>query len=158
MENASKALIIAGAILLSILIIGLGMMIFQKAQGAMEGAGLDTEKVDAYNSKFEDYEGTCSGTNARALCDLVRSHNNANVDDPSRQIKLTNKGANQVTTKANESEITASEVNSIKDTIRAGKTYTVTLGYDAKSGYVVGIDITAKDSKTTPTTPTTSGN
>lgn len=30
MENASKALIIAGAIILSILIIGLGMFIFQK--------------------------------------------------------------------------------------------------------------------------------
>ncbi len=32
MENASKALIIAGAILLSILIIGLGMFIYQKKQ------------------------------------------------------------------------------------------------------------------------------
>ena len=31
MENASKALIIAGAILLAILIIGLGVFIFQKA-------------------------------------------------------------------------------------------------------------------------------
>ena len=31
MENASKALIIAGAILLSILIIGLGMAIYQQA-------------------------------------------------------------------------------------------------------------------------------
>lgn len=154
MENASKALIIAGAILLSILIIGLGMMIFQKAQGAMEGAGLDTEKVNAYNSKFEDYAGTCSGTNARALCDLVRSHNNANVDDPSRQIKLTYGTANQVSTEPNESEIAPSAVNNVKDQIRAGKTYTVTLGYDTKSGYVVGIDITEKDSKT----PTPSGN
>ena len=31
MENASKALIIAGAILLSILIIGLGMFIYQQS-------------------------------------------------------------------------------------------------------------------------------
>ncbi len=146
MENASKALIIAGAILLSILIIGLGMMIFQKAQGAMEGAGLDTEKVDAYNSKFEDYEGTCSGTNARALCDLVRSHNNANVDDPSRQIKLVSEG--NPSTTANDQEITASEINTIKTNIKAGKTYTVTLGYDTKSGYVVGISIIEKDGKT----------
>ena len=158
MENASKALIIAGAILLSILIIGLGMMIFQKAQGAMEGAGLDTEKVNAYNSKFEDYEGTCSGTNARALCDLVRSHNNANVDDPSRQIKIVSAGKPSET--ANENVIPASEINGIKKDIKAGKTYTVTLGYDAKSGYVVGISIIEKDktTPTTPTTPTTSGN
>lgn len=146
MENASKALIIAGAILLSILIIGLGMMIFQKAQGAMEGAGLDTEKVNAYNSKFEDYEGTCSGTNARALCDLVRSHNNANVDDPSRQIKIVNSG--NPSTTASEQEIPASDINTIKTNIKAGKTYTVTLGYDTKSGYVVGISIIEKDAKT----------
>ena len=32
MENASKALIIAGAILLSILIIGLGMFIYNQEQ------------------------------------------------------------------------------------------------------------------------------
>lgn len=41
MENASKALIIAGAILLSILIIGLGMFIYQQASGAMGNANLD---------------------------------------------------------------------------------------------------------------------
>lgn len=156
MENASKALIIAGAILLSILIIGLGMMIFQKAQGAMEGAGLDTEKVNAYNSKFEDYEGTCSGTNARALCDLVRSHNNANVDDPSRQIEIVISG--EPSKSAGDKVISAGDINTIKAGIKAGKTYTVTLGYDAKSGYVVGISIIEKGKTTTPTTPTTSGN
>ena len=143
MENASKALIIAGAILLSILIIGLGMMIFQKAQGAMEGAGLDTEKVNAYNSKFEDYEGTCSGTNARALCDIVRSHNNANVDDVSRQILIANSGTPRTT--AGEDPVTTETINTVKTSLKAGKTYTVTLGYDAKSGYVVGITIIEKD-------------
>ena len=35
MENASKALIIAGAILLSILIIGLGMSIFNASKTAI---------------------------------------------------------------------------------------------------------------------------
>lgn len=143
MENASKALIIAGAILLSILIIGLGMMIFQKAQGAMEGAGLDTEKVNAYNSKFEDYEGTCSGTNARALCDLVRSHNNANVDDVSRQILIATSGEPRKT--AGEDAVTTETINTVKTSLKAGKTYTVTLGYDAKSGYVVGITIIEKN-------------
>ena len=44
MENASKALIIAGAILLSILIIGLGMMVFNQAKEAMTGTGMDQTK------------------------------------------------------------------------------------------------------------------
>ena len=39
MENASKALIIAGAILLSILLISLGIMIFTQAQDATKNSG-----------------------------------------------------------------------------------------------------------------------
>lgn len=58
MENASKALIIAGAILLSILIIGLGMFIYQKAAGAMEGININSQEVQSYNSAFINYEGT----------------------------------------------------------------------------------------------------
>lgn len=143
MENASKALIIAGAILLSILIIGLGMFIYQQAAGAMSGAGLDKEKIAAYNSEFEQYEGTQSGTNVRALCDLVRSHNNANVDDTTMQIIIQTSSAAGITN-ASEDGFTAAAINSIKSNIKAGKTYTIDFGYDAKSGYIVAIGIVEK--------------
>ena len=88
MENASKALIIAGAILLSILIIGLGMAIYQQAAGAMNGANMDPTKIQAYNSEFLNYEGTQSGTQVRALLDTVRSHNLAHTDDPSLNVTV----------------------------------------------------------------------
>jgi len=143
MENASKALIIAGAILLSILIIGLGMFIYTQAAGAMENTGLDSEKVQAYNSKFESYEGTRSGTQARALCDLIRNHNNANIDDESQQVNLVY-GSAASATAAPTSQVEASAVNTIKSGIKAGKTYTITFSYDAKSGYVVEIGIEEK--------------
>ena len=39
MENASKALIIAGAILLSIAIIGVGMYVFQNVQETIQDGG-----------------------------------------------------------------------------------------------------------------------
>ena len=45
MENASKALIIAGAILLSILLIGLGMMVYSKAKGTLDNTGIDDVAV-----------------------------------------------------------------------------------------------------------------
>ena len=143
MENASKALIIAGAILLSILIIGLGMFIYQQAAGAMNGANLDPQKVSAYNSEFENYEGTRSGTQVRALLDAVRAHNNANTDDPSLNIVVMNSSA-ATTTTAPTAVVTASAVNDIKKTINAGKTYTVDFGYDANSGYIVAVGIVAK--------------
>ena len=41
MENASKALIIAGAILISIMIIGLGVAIFSKAKSNVNSQNLN---------------------------------------------------------------------------------------------------------------------
>ena len=52
MENSSKALIIAGAILISILIIGLGVTIFQNAQKVIKGSGnVDSQAAMAKNIK-----------------------------------------------------------------------------------------------------------
>ena len=85
MENASKALIIAGAILLSILIIGLGMMVFNNAKDAISGANLDDSKVAAINSKFENYLGPkVKGSNVKSLCDLVKNNNLAADDEIGR--------------------------------------------------------------------------
>ena len=147
MENASKALIIAGAILLSILIIGLGMFIFQMAQGAMDNVNIDADKIAAYNSKFISYEGTnVSGTQARALCDTVRNHNNAHLTDPSQQVVVMNSTAVGVTT-APEENVEVSTITTVKTALRAGKTYTVDFGYDKKTGYIVAVGIYESESK-----------
>ena len=72
MENASKALIIAGAILLSILLIGLGMMVYSKAKGTLDDTGIDDVAVQTFNSKFSDYEGTnVSGASVNALLTTI---------------------------------------------------------------------------------------
>ena len=139
MENASKALIIAGAILLSILIIGLGMAIYQQAAGAMNGANMDPTKIQAYNSEFLNYD----GTQVRALLDTVRSHNLAHTDDPSLNVTVMTSTAAGVTA-APTAVVTATDVNNVKKTINAGKTYTVDFGYDANSGFIVAVGIVAK--------------
>ena len=143
MENASKALIIAGAILLSILIIGLGMAIYQQASGAIGNANMDPQKIQAYNSEFASYEGTKSGTQVRALLDTVRSHNLAHTDDPSLNVTVMTSTAAGVTA-APTALVTASAINDIKKTVNAGKTYTVDFGYDANSGFIVAVGIVAK--------------
>lgn len=140
MENASKALIIAGAIILSILIIGLGMFIFQKANSATEGADLSSQKVKAYNSVFEQYEGTQSGVNVKALLDEVRAHNLANPSDASLNIAVV--GSTQVeTTTPPPAVVPAATVNEIRKKIQNAKTYTVDFGYDASTGYIVAVGI-----------------
>ena len=135
MENASKALIIAGAILLSILIIGLGMFIYQQAAAAVGKTGIDEQKVKSYNSSFEQYEGLISGTSARTLCDVIRAHNNSHQVDASLNVKVTvGRGTpgNSVPT----------AVNTEKAKIKAGKQYKVAFGYDTKTGYIVDCVIT----------------
>ena len=71
MENASKALIIAGAILLSILIIALGVFVFNQAKSAVGNTGLSDQEVAAFNSKFDSYEGNQKGSSVKA----VRNYN-----------------------------------------------------------------------------------
>ena len=146
MENASKALIIAGAILLAILIIGLGMSVFSGASGVLKGINLDSQKIEAYNRDLEEYSGTISGTKARALCDLVRNRNLSNSDDPTQMVKITQTGTPSTTIveNAEDAGVSASTINEIKAKLGAGKTYTVTLGYEAKSGLIVGVDIKEK--------------
>lgn len=85
MENASKALIIAGAILLSILIIGLGMTIYNSASSSMGNANLDAQEVQAHNSQFLSYEGKQKGPQVRALVNAIRANNRDYTD---RMIKI----------------------------------------------------------------------
>lgn len=136
MENASKALIIAGAILLAILIIGLGMFIYQQASGAMTGANLDPTKAQAYNQEFKNYEGTISGSNARALYETIASHNRVNVDDFSQQVTLTI-GNTELTGTIFEPTSAATMAD---NNLKAGQTYHVTFDYN-KSGYITKCNI-----------------
>lgn len=69
MENASKALIIAGAILLSILIIAIGMFIYNSAQSTINDSmtSFSTQEIEAFNNNFESYKGNQTGSNVNSL-------------------------------------------------------------------------------------------
>ena len=88
MENASKALLIAGAILIVILLIAVGMMVYRGAQGSINkaiGQMSSTEK-DIHNSQFEPFVGTkVSGSNVRSLLSKMITNNS---DDNNVQVKL----------------------------------------------------------------------
>ena len=145
MENASKALIIAGAILLSILIIGLGMFIYGQAKDAIGNTGLDQAKIDNYNAEFLYYEGTQSGAQVKQLISTIASHNRTNVDDASFQIGVTVDGQGTPKNEADGTEVPSDTVLNLRKKVMAGLTYTVTPKYDPKSGYICCIDITKKN-------------
>ena len=89
MENASKALIIAGAILLSILLISLGIMIFNTAQDTTKNSGMTQAQVSAFNNKFSKYDGTIKGSEVRSLIqEVIASNGDDNNKNASRQITI----------------------------------------------------------------------
>ncbi len=142
MENASKALIIAGAILLGILIVGLGMYIYQQAVGAMEGINFDTQQIQSYNAKFEQYEGRQSGTSAIQLCNDVRAHNSSNQADATLQISITYGNIGTTKTEATlDTEVDFATITNVKNALRAGKTYNIAFT-TAASGRIMAITIT----------------
>lgn len=75
MENASKALIIAGAILLAILLISLGIFIFGQAQDTVNNGGIDQAALTSFNNKFLKYEGEQKGSVIRSLISEVKASN-----------------------------------------------------------------------------------
>lgn len=124
MENASKALIIAGAILLSILLISLGIFIFTNASDQVKKGNLDEEQVQTFNAQFLQYEGKQRGTGVKQLLNKAIA-SNANADNIDAGAKVTLNG---------EESISTSQVST-------SKTYNVELEYDTTTGRVNNIKI-----------------
>ena len=135
MENASKALIIAGAILLSILIITLGILIFQQAQDTINSVDMSDAEKTAFNNKFLPYEGeNVRGSQVNALAQAVLTNNQSAKDNGESDTKgVAVSGA--ITIAADGSTTTFTRVPS-------GTMYKVTFTY--KDSMVNSIAISAK--------------
>ena len=135
MENASKALIIAGAILLAILIIALGVFIFNKAKSATNMDDLTNQQVAAHNSTFQNYEGTINGTQAKALIDEIRNNNQTMPSDA--KIYLVAEGLS--TTPSTISATNNSQYSQIKNALESTSQYEVSItDYQTKEGQYKG--------------------
>ena len=129
MENASKALIIAGAILLSILIISLGIMIFNSAKGAANTDQLQGVEISSFNEQFTQYEGEkVRGAQVNSLISQIRNNNVTNED---RQVTLSFGSVNEA-------------IGASSDVPKAstGKVYKVSCAMDPDTGLVNTVTIT----------------
>ena len=132
MENASKALIIAGAILLAILIISLGILIYNQASGVATENSMDEVSIQTFNNKFLQYAGDQKGAAVRALLSQINA-SNASSDT-----------AHQVQT---------DPINIDTSKIDTGTTYTVKVEINSGTGYVNKVTITGGDITAAPSTP-----
>ena len=84
MENASKALILAASILIAIMIIALGVTIFNRAQNSADTTELDSTEITMFNKKFERYAGKQLGSQVKSLISFCISNASVNKDEPSK--------------------------------------------------------------------------
>ncbi len=138
MENASKALIIAGAILLSILLISLGMMVYTNAKKVANTDAIDELAVNTFNEPLESYFGDkVKGANVRELIKKINTNNKS--DNPPVVIEIQASGSDPITT--------TDATNKIYkvDSAKVGSTYKVTYGSTnggmSTAGYINQISI-----------------
>lgn len=125
MENATKALIIAGAVLISILLISVGIMVFNAANDPINQAANQSEQqaVQMFNETFTSYLGTSvSGQQIKSLVSAVIASNSKN---PDHQVTINGAAANQyklgtVSTK--------NRYSAIEDTAETGYITNITIG------------------------------
>ena len=140
MENASKALIIAGAILLAIIIISLGIMVVNNARGTVGSSNLNKQEVEVFNSTWDSYAGTQkSASDIRSLYSAVIANNASEKSTGNNRyvavICKKNTGSNNADVTTNETTF-----NNVP-TFSSSQTYNVTISNYAGNGCVSQITI-----------------
>lgn len=148
MENASKALIIAGAILISILLISVGIIVMNAINDPVSQAGDSSasQAIEIFNSKFTAYTGEISGSTLRSAISTI---NASNGTDSTHKVALTSSvsGLTSASIKSNET-YTVDAKYADKDT---GLSYTASASVisgpttpASKNGYLYELNISAK--------------
>lgn len=132
MENATKALLIAAAILVAILIISLGLVVYNMAAETVQGVNMSEQEIQAHNDKFTRYEGSSQrGSQVNAMLSTVLT-NNLDSTDEGEMVKVTLDGADYLTTGRTSSPTK----------VDTGKTFTVTAVYDATTKLITEMTVT----------------
>lgn len=85
MENASKALLIAGSLLIVILLIAMGVKTFNSTQGTTESVEttMNATEIAIFNSKFTSYLGNNKSKNdvISLVNQIIASNSNTNTNN-----------------------------------------------------------------------------
>lgn len=133
MENATKALIIAGSVLIVIVLISVGVSILSSTKGLENNTQetADVMETNSFNSRFTGYVGqNLSGSQIKSLCSTTIASNAKNT---AHQVSLSNG-----TTSGTDS----TSISTIAGSISANARYNVSSTYD-ETGYIVTLTISS---------------
>lgn len=133
MENATKALLIAAAVLIAILIISLGLVVYNNSASTVNQANLSSQEIQAQNEKFTRYNGTNKrGSEVNSLLQTALNYN-LNTTDDGNKVTVTGKnGAPSLAT-------TATSITTQADT---SALYTIVVKYEGAGGLVSEVIVT----------------
>lgn len=143
MENASKALLIAGAVLIVIVLISVGMLIVNQASSVTDqAADLTTgQAVDTFNTQFQNYAGVQKGSSIKSLLSSISTSNATNENTSKHLITVTIVDGTTTTAAlaatSNSTEIT----KKVSEIVNSAK-YKVELTAKDTEGYINAITIT----------------
>ena len=138
MENATKALLIAAAVLVAILIISLGLVVYNMAADTMGNVNLSQQEVPQHNDKWIRYEGEAQrGSQVNALLKEAAEHNSVQTDD-GKKVEVVVDDEVRVST---ESTSTSSPKR-----VDTGHTYKVESERDSVTGLIIRMKVTDNNS------------
>lgn len=137
MENATKALLIAGSVLIAIVLIAVGLKILSSTSGTVDQVQKvgTTMETSIFNSQYTQYAGNIKGAELRTLLEKVLINNkrgNKNI-----KIYLGDIAEFKWCTE----HITGTEINTTISETKPGKTYNVSITEYDDEGYISEISI-----------------
>ena len=139
MENASKALIIAAAILIAILLISIGVYVVGIANDQINNSGMSDIEITTFNQKFTKYQGNQKGSTIRTMIQEVMANNNSDeASDETRVSVNGNNGNSNLVTLAAQENVSPQYGSNFRNT----KTYYVDFEYT--NGRVSNITVTER--------------
>jgi len=133
MDNASKALIIAGAILIAVMLVSLGVMLYNTAAGVAETTigSVEALGVSGFNAQFETYLGTRKSKSQAAglVSKIIANNTNNDIEIAITFEPISGKGTGFAV-------VTATNLLSKgRDDINAAKNVAYDITVDSDNGY-----------------------
>lgn len=139
MENATKALLIAAAVLVAILIISLGLVVYNMAAETVNNsANLSQQEIQTFNEQFTQYQGdNVRGSNVNALLKTALNNNITKSQEGKKAMKVKVTLEGTVVLAGEDGSET-----SLSKRADASKMYKVQVDQDGEGGLVHSITIT----------------
>ena len=156
MENASKALIIAGAILLSILIIAIGMYIYNSSTNSIYSAAdqISSQEQQSFNSQWESYDQVQPGSSVKNMITKLISNAQVNEEEKTKLPNISYQAADGdevVNVESTVNDPNVAGFNAARSQLETKHNYYVELHYAADTGLVDMIAIHYEEPEELPT-------